>query len=162
MKLFNTLFTAFGLTLTITTVAYSQAGGGQIAAQKEQPDSQQQLQGNRTVLGKVLSVTSQQVKVDIGEVQPRFLPLKPAQEKKFPEIKEGEDLIITVNDQNLIVDYHLIDQAEGTHKVVRGEIAQNLPIGQDKVVVKDEGGQDRSFEWGQHLGMALDAAGFPD
>lgn len=120
----------------------------QILAQhkQEQGDSSQLLQGNRVVLGKVLAITSEQIKVDIGEVQPRFLPLKLAQEKHFPALEDGENLIIVVNDQNLIVDYHPIDYPSSSHKIVRGEIAQNLSIGQDKVVIKERGGKEQAFD----------------
>lgn len=107
-------------------------------------DATQLLQSNRSVLGKVQSVTSDQIKVDIGEVHPRFLPLKQAEEKGFPPIKEGDDLIIVLNGQNLLVDFHPLDGASSTHTIIRGTIAQNLPIGQDSVVVKS-GGKDQSF-----------------
>jgi hypothetical protein len=148
------------MTLILSIIACTQASGqnrpeepakpfqNQILAQhkQEQGDSHQLLQGNRTVLGKVLAITSEQIKVDIGEVQPRFLPLKPAQEKNFPALKDGEDLIIVVNDQNLIVDYHPIDYPSSSHNIVRGEIAQNLSIGQDKVVIKESGGKEKAFD----------------
>lgn len=107
-------------------------------------DAERMLKGNRSVLGKVLSVTSEQIKVDIGEVQPRFVPLKQAQQKGFPPIKEGDDLIVVLNAQNLLVDYHPLDGESSAHTVIRGEIAQNLPIGQETVVIKS-GGKDQSF-----------------
>jgi hypothetical protein len=107
-------------------------------------EADQLLKGNRSVLAKVEAVTSDQIKVNIGEVHPRFLPLKQAQEKGFPPIKEGDDLIIVVNGQNLLVDFHPLDAAPSNHAIIRGEIAQNLPIGQDKVVIKS-GGKDQSF-----------------
>ena len=91
------------------------------------------LEGNRSVLGKVQSVASDQIKVDIGEVQPRFLPLKQAQQKGFPAIKEGDDLIVILNAQNLLVDYHPVDGESSAHTVIRGEIAQNLPVGQEQL-----------------------------
>ena len=84
--------------------------------------------------------------MDVGEVQPRFLPLKPAQEKHFPALENGDNLIIVVNDQNLIVDYHPLDYPSSSHKIVRGEIAQNLSIGQDKVVIKERGGKEQAFD----------------
>ncbi|MBA3754123.1 MAG: hypothetical protein H0X01_08315, partial [Nitrospira sp.] len=102
------------------------------------------LEANRSVLGKVQAVTSNQIKVDIGEVQPRFLPLKQAEQKGFPPIKEGDDLIIILNAQNLLVDYHPLDGETSAHTVIRGEITQNLPVGQDTVVIKS-GGKDQSF-----------------
>ena len=114
-------------------------------ATKTEGQGEQLLQGSQAVLGKVEAVTSDQIKVNIGEVQPRFLPLKPAQEKKFSEIKTGDDLIIIVNEQNLIVDYHPLDHPSGSHKIVRGAIAGNMPIGQDRVVIKTEDGKEESF-----------------
>jgi len=122
--------------------------GAQLVAQKakEQGDKQV-LQGNQAILGTVEAVTSDQIKVNIGEVQPRFLPLSQAKEKGFPEIKAGDALIITVNGQNLIVDYHPLDAASSSHhKIVRGKIADDMPIGQDKVVIKEDNGKESSFE----------------
>jgi hypothetical protein len=126
----------------------AQAAENQLLAQatkQEQQSGQQLLQGNQAVLGKVEAVTSDQIKVNIGEVQPRFLPLKPAQEKQFAAIKPGDDLIIVVNEQNLIVDYHPLDHPSSSHKIVRGTIADNMPIGQDRVVIKSEDGKEESF-----------------
>jgi len=117
----------------------------QVTKESSQGD-QQLLQGNQAVLGKVEAVTSDQIKVDIGEVQPRFLPLKQAQEKKFPPINPGDDLIIIVSGQNLIVDYHPLDYPSSSHKVVRGSIADNMPVGQDKVVITGTEGKEQSFE----------------
>lgn len=114
---------------------------------KADPKGEQQLlQGSQMVLGKVEDVTSGQIKVDIGEVQPRYLPLKPAEEKNFPEIKPGDDLIIIVNEQNLIVDYHPLDHPSAGHKIVRGSIAGNMPIGHERVVIKSKEGNEQSFE----------------
>ncbi|OQW33437.1 MAG: hypothetical protein A4E19_03290 [Nitrospira sp. SG-bin1] len=114
-------------------------------ATKDHQNEHQLLQGNRTVLGKVEAVTSDQIKVDIGEVQPRFLPLKQAQQKNFPAIKPGDDLVIVVNEQNLIVDYHPLEYPSGHHKVLRGAIASNMPIGHDRVVIKGADGKEQSF-----------------
>lgn len=113
---------------------------------KEPHSEQQLLQGNQTILGKVEAVTSDQIKVDIGEVQPRFLPLKQAQQKNFPAIEPGDDLIIIVNEQNLIVDYHPLKSPPHSHKVVRGQIAGNMPIGHDAVVIKETDGKEQSFK----------------
>lgn len=115
------------------------------ATKKEHPSEQQLLQGNQTVLGKVEAVTSDQIKVDIGEVQPRFLPLKQAQERNFPTIKPGDDLIIIINEQNLIVDFHPLE-SPSSHKVVRGKIAGNMPVGHDLVVIKTADGKEQSFK----------------
>lgn len=104
------------------------------------------IEGNRPVLGRVEAVTSGQIKVDIGEVQPRFIPLKPAKEKHFAsDIKEGDDLILVLNAENLLVDYHPLNHAGGQHRIIYGQIASNLPIGQDKVVIRDDQGKEHSF-----------------
>ncbi|MGZ8366678.1 MAG: hypothetical protein ACXW37_09930 [Nitrospira sp.] len=115
-------------------------------AKTEHQNEHQFLQGNRTVLGKVEAVASDQIKVDIGEVQPRFLPLKQAKEKHFPAINPGDDLVITVNEQNLIVDYHPLEYQSGGHQVVRGTIAGNMRIGHDLVVIRRADGQEQSFK----------------
>jgi translation initiation factor IF-1 len=107
-------------------------------------DAEALLKTNRTVLGRVQAVTSDQIKIDIGEVQPRFLPLKQAQQKGFAEIKEGDDLVVTVNGENLLVDYHPIDGESSAHTIIRGEVAQNLTVGHDTVVIKSDG-KEQSF-----------------
>ncbi|MCC2643219.1 MAG: exported protein of unknown function [Nitrospira sp.] len=121
------------------------AGAGASGTGTQRMDEADQLlKGNRSVLGKVDAVTSDQIKVNIGEVHPRFLPLKQAKEKGFPPIKEGHDLIIVVNGENLLVDFHPLDAAPSNHTIIRGQIDQNLPIGQDRVVIMS-GGKDQSF-----------------
>jgi hypothetical protein len=117
-----------------------------IPQNKETGHAQQFLEGNRPVLGKVVAIHSGQLKVDIGEVQPRFIPLKPAEEKRLPEIQAGDDLIIVLNAENMLVDYHPLNQPGGPHHVIYGRIAQNLPIGQDMVVIRDDSDREQSFE----------------
>ncbi len=104
------------------------------------------IEGERPVLGRVEAVTSGQIKVDIGEVQPRFIPLKPAKEKHFSsDIKPGDELVLVLNAENLLVDYHPLNHPGGHHRIIYGRIAQNLPIGQDKVVIRDDQGKEDSF-----------------
>lgn len=128
---------------SLTTQALGETGQAQQRRQLTE-DADKLLKGNRSVLGRVQAITSDQIKVDIGEVQPRFLPLKQAQQKGFPEIQEGDDLIVVLNAENLLVDYHLLDGEASAHTVIRGEVAQNLPVGQERVVIKS-GGKERSF-----------------
>ncbi|MGC3976339.1 MAG: hypothetical protein QM771_18435 [Nitrospira sp.] len=108
-------------------------------------DAEALLKGNRTVLATILAVTSDQIKVDIGEVQPRFLPLKQAQQKGFPQLSEGDDLIVVLNEQNLLVNYHPLDGGTSAHTIIRGELSQNLPTGHETAVVKS-GGKEQSFK----------------
>lgn len=114
-------------------------------ANKEHQNDHQLLQGNREVLGKVEAIISDQIKVDVGEVQPRFLPLQQAKEKHFPSIQLGDNLIIVVNEQNLIVDYHPLDHPSSHHTIIRGTIAGNMPTGHDVVVIKGAEGKEQSF-----------------
>ncbi|CAE6728283.1 MAG: hypothetical protein H8K06_17080 [Nitrospira sp.] len=108
-------------------------------------DADTLLKGNRSVLAKVLAISSDQIKVDVGEVQPRFLPLKQAHQKGFPALAEGDDVVVVLNEQNLLVDYHPVDGELSAHTVIRGEIAQNLPVGQETVVVRSAG-EERSYQ----------------
>lgn len=147
----------FTTTIRGTTVfAASLLALGQLAtpawaeAQKEQKeelrhDAKEMLKGNRSVLGKVEAITSDQIKLDIGEMQPRFLPLKQARQKGFETIKEGDELIVVLNAENLLVDYHPVDGESSSHTVIRGELAQNLAIGQETAVIKAEG-KEQSYK----------------
>lgn len=145
LAMLSSAHTQAGTTESQASKAGQPSGSHLLAQQMKDQGDQQLLQGDRAVLGKVEAVTSDQIKVNIGEVQPRFLPLSQAKEKGFPEIKAGDDLVITVNGQNLIVDYHPLDAPEGHHKVVRGKIADDMPIGQDRVVIKEDNGKESSF-----------------
>ena len=100
-------------------------------------DAETLLKANRSVLGKVQSVASDQIKLDIGEVQPRYLPLTQAKQKGFPEVKEGDDLIIVLNAENLLVDYHPLDGEASAHTIIRGgRRLRNLTVGHDTVVIR--------------------------
>jgi translation initiation factor IF-1 len=123
---------------------------GAMAASQSHEHGMKELQGDREVTGTVEDIKSDQIQVNIGEVQPRFIPLNEAKEKGLPTIKKGDRLEITVNDQNLIVDYHLIDQSgqpltEAKHQVVKGQIAQPLVIGHDQAVIRTEDGKELSY-----------------
>lgn len=135
-------FGLIGLWGSLLPMANSAESGQRINAGEGaqlRDDAEKLLKGNRSVLGKVLAITSDHIKVDIGEVQPRFLPLKQAQQKGFPGITEGDDLIVVLNAENLLVDYHPLEGQASAHTIIRGEIAQNLPVGQEQVVIKSAG-----------------------
>jgi len=108
------------------------------------------LQGERRVMGTVEEIKSDQIRVNTGEVQPRYIPLNQAKEKGLPGIKKGDALEITVNDQNLIVDYHLVNDTgqplqHAKHQIVKGQIAQPLVIGHDQAVIRTDEGKELSF-----------------
>src|SRR5690349_21373817 len=64
------------------------------------------LAGNRTFLGTVDEVRSDQARVNTGEGQPRFVPMNVRRDKGLPDLHIGDQVEITVNDQNLLVDVH--------------------------------------------------------
>lgn len=101
------------------------------------------LAGDRLVIGTVEAIKGNQVEVDTGEVQPRFIPLKQAQEKGF-SLKEGDGLEITVNDQNLLVDFHPIGEG-GHHRIVQGRIDQPLTIGHEEAVIRTDEGKEEHY-----------------
>ena len=137
----SAMITAMPVAMT-PTYAAEEAKSGDMSLRE---DAKTLLKGNRSVLATVLAVTSDQIKVDIGEVQPRFLPLKQAQQKGFPQLSEGDDLIVVLNEQNLLVDYHPLDGESSAHTIIRGELTQNLPTGHETAVVKF-GGKEQSFK----------------
>lgn len=123
---------------------------GAMAASQPHDDDTKTLQGDRRVMGTVEEIKSDQIRVNTGEVQPRYIPLNQAKQKGFPEIKKGDAIEITVNDQNLIVDYHLVSESgqpmeHASHQIVKGQIAQPLVIGHDQAVIRTEDGKELSF-----------------
>lgn len=123
---------------------------GTMAASQPHDSDTKALQGERQVIGTVEEIKSNQIRVNTGEVQPRYIPLNQAKEKGLPEINKGDALEITVNDQNLIVDYHVVNQSgqpmsQAKHQIVKGQIAQPLVIGHDQAVIRTEEGKELSF-----------------
>jgi hypothetical protein len=119
-----------------------------VAPSEDKQATEQLTKAHRSVIGTVVQIAADQLKVDIGEVQPRFLPLKSALKKSFAPINEGDQLIITLNDQNLIVDFHPLTGGNqdpiANHKIIRGEIAQALITGNAAVVIR-AGGKEQLF-----------------
>ncbi|HET7058948.1 MAG TPA: hypothetical protein VFI05_09450 [Nitrospiraceae bacterium] len=123
---------------------------GTMAASQPHDGDTKTLQGERQVMGTVEEIKSDQIRVNTGEVQPRHIPLNEAKEKGLPEIKKGDAIKITVNDQNLIVDYHLVNESgqplqHAKHQVMKGQIAQPLIVGHDEAVIRTEDGKELSF-----------------
>nr|MBA3966900.1 hypothetical protein [Nitrospirales bacterium] len=86
--------------LTLSGVVLAQEG-------KNPQGSESSLAGERVINGIVEEIRGEQAKVDIGEGQPRYLPMNLREEKGLPALKKGDQVEITVNDQNLLVDVHL-------------------------------------------------------
>jgi len=120
---------------------------GALAASQAHESAASLLPGQRHVKGTVEQIKGDQLEINTGEVQPRFIPLKQAREKGFPDIKVGDTIELTVNDQNLLVDYHLLDKSgrpvrQAKHHIVQGQIAQPLVVGHDKAVIRTEDGKE--------------------
>lgn len=106
-------------------------------------DDRQLLPGDRVLIGTVESIRSDQAQVHTGELQPRFVPLGVRKAKGLPDLKIGDRLEITVNDQNLLVDVHVTGESSH-HLVLHGQLAQPLITGHDKAVIRTPDGQEES------------------
>ena len=103
----------------------------------------QLLPGDRVLLGTVEEIAGQQARVDTGEVQPRYIPMNVRKAKGLSELKKGDRVEMTVNDQNLLVDVHVPDEM-GHHLVVHGQLAAPLVTGHDKAVIRTPHGKEES------------------
>ena len=99
------------------------------------------ISGDRVLLGTVQEIRGGQARVDTGEISPRFLPMNVRKDKGLPELKKGDQVEITLNDQNLIVDIHLVGEASH-HRIKRGELAQPLITGHEKAVIRTDDGKE--------------------
>jgi hypothetical protein len=97
------------------------------------------LPGNRLVLGRIDDIRSDQIEIDIGNLQPLFVPLRPAQQKG-QTFQPGDPIVVTLNDHNAIVDYHAPGEASH-HQVLRGKLSTPLTVGLDKAVIETDQGK---------------------
>jgi len=116
----------------------------QSAAEAEKTETLS-LPGNRTLLGTVEEVRSDQARVNTGEGQPRFVPMNVRKDKGLLDLKKGDQVEITVNDQNLLVDVHKAGEASH-HRIIRGQLAGPLETGHETAVIKTENGQEESHQ----------------
>jgi hypothetical protein len=103
----------------------------------------QLLSGDRVLLGTVEEIRSDQAKINTGEGQPRYVPMNVRKDKGLPELKIGDLVEITINDQNLLVDVHKAGEASH-HHVVRGQLAEPMPTGSDSAVIRTTDGKEES------------------
>ena len=103
----------------------------------------QLLAGDRVLLGTVEEVASDQARIDTGELQPRFIPMNVRKAKGLLDVKKGDRVEVTLNDQNLLVDVHLLGEASH-HRVVQGQLAESLETGHDKAVIRTSIGKEES------------------
>jgi|CXWL01.1.fsa_nt_gi hypothetical protein len=112
-------------------------------AAEVQETEAQLLFGDRVLLGTVEDVRSDQARINIGEGQPRFVPMNVRKAKGLQDLKKGDLVEVTVNDQNLLVDVHLVGEATH-HRVVRGQLAEPVDTGHDKAVIRTINGTEES------------------
>ncbi len=103
----------------------------------------QLLSGDRVLLGTVEDVRSDQARINTGEGQPRYLPMNVRKAKGLEELKKGDLVEITVNDQNLLVDVHKAGESSH-HRVVLGQLAGPVDTGHDKAVIRTTDGNEES------------------
>jgi len=110
-------------------------------ANREQVTTEQtntHLAGNHLVTGRVKEIRGNQMEVTIGNPKSLYIPLKPAADKE-QTFKPGDLIVITLNDQNALVDYHLPGEISDP-QVIEGQLATPLTVGLDKaVIVTSEG-----------------------
>ena len=128
--------------IAVTVWVISAAYVGEAASVAEQAHPQL-LRGDRVLIGAVLEVRGAQARIDTGEVQPRFVPMGVREAKGLPDLKKGDRVEITVNDQNLLVDVHLIGEAS-YHRVIEGQLIQPLVTGHDRGVLRATEGKEES------------------
>lgn len=114
-----------------------------VAVSEAAETDSQLLSGDRVFLGTVEEVRSDQAKINIGEVEPRYVPMNVRKDKGLAELKKGDLVEITVNDQNLLVDVHKAGESSH-HRVIRGQLAEPMETGHDKAVIRIEDGKEES------------------
>lgn len=121
----------------ISAISVGEASSG---VEQIQP---QLLPGDRILIGTVQEVRGAQARIDTGEGQPRFVPMGVRDAKGLPDVKKGDRVEITVNDQNLLVDVHLIGETS-SHRVVEGQLIQPLVTGHDRGILRTTQGKEES------------------
>jgi hypothetical protein len=130
------------LLAVLTVWSITAASVGETASAGEQADPQLLL-GERVLLGTVEDVRSDQARIHTGEGQPRFVPMNVRKAKGLQDLKKGDLVEITVNDQNLLVDVHKAGESTH-HRVVRGQLAEPVDTGHDKAVIRTSNGKEES------------------
>jgi TusA-related sulfurtransferase len=103
----------------------------------------QLLSDDRVVLGTAEEVRSDQARINIGEGQPRYLPMNVRKAKGLEDVKKGDLVEITLNDQNLLVDVHKAGESSH-HRVVLGQLAGPMETEHDKAVIRTINGKEES------------------
>ena len=100
--------------------------------------TENRLPGDRRVTGRVKDIRGDQIEIAIGNLQTMSVPVKMATDRK-ETFKPGDEIVITLNDHNAIVDYHHPNEASH-HQVIRGKLTTPLTVGLDKAVIETDQG----------------------
>lgn len=117
---------------------------GHHATALPQSETNAHFPGTREVVGLVEEIRSDQIKIDTGDLQPRHLSAKYREQKGLSPFKVGDEVVVTLNAQNQVVDAHLAGEAY-RHKILRGRLAQPLTTGQEKAVIQITGSSEESY-----------------
>ena len=102
------------------------------------------LPGERVLVATVQEIAGGMVKVNTGDLEPRFLPIKGAIEKGIWALNKGDKVEIALSGENLVVDYHPVGQP-GWHRVVKGSLAQPLVVGYEWAVIRTDEGKEEAY-----------------
>lgn len=128
----------------VVLLAWLLGTGSPASAAAESESAHPQLvPGDRVLLGTVLEIRSEQARIDTGELEPRFIPMGVRKAKGLPDLKAGDRIELTVNDQNLLVDVHKVGESSH-HRVVAGQLAGPMETGHDKAVIRTAKGNEES------------------
>lgn len=128
----------------VIVLAWWLGAGSPVGAAPDLESTHPQLvPGDRVLLGTVLEIRSDQARVDTGELEPRFIPMGVRKAKGLPDLKAGDRIELTVNDQNLLVDVHKVGESSH-HRVIHGQLAGPMETGHDKAVIRTTNGKEES------------------
>ncbi|MDF0667195.1 MAG: hypothetical protein P0119_14110 [Nitrospira sp.] len=130
--------------LVLSLIASSHTWAGGPAKADVYPGHLVLLPGERIVLGTVEAIEGEMIRVNVGELQPRFISTKGAVEKGEWSIKKGDRIELAVSVENLVVDYHPVN-APGWHRIIKGQLAQPLIVGYEWAVIRTDNGKEEAF-----------------
>lgn len=129
--------------LSVLVIWCASAASVSGAASGPETISPELISGDRVLIGTVVDVRGEQARVHTGQLTLRFIPMGVRHDKGLEKLKKGDQVEITVNDQNLLVDVHLLGEASH-HRVVQGTLAQPLVVGHDRAVLRTNLGEEQS------------------
>lgn len=133
-----------GAVLVLSLITSTRTWAGGPAGTEAYPGHLVLLPGERIVLGTVEAIEGEMIRVNVGELQPRFIPTKGAMEKEDWTLKKGDRIELAVSAENLVVDYHPVN-ASGWHRIIKGQLAQPLIVGYEWAVIRTDNGKEEAF-----------------